>query len=271
MRQFLSLLYLITAVTATPVAMPIAPGADGRPLARRGFDANNLDVLVPGENGKLVRATAEQKRGALQSRSYGSPLPGDWLTFGNGNCGTSGTFQYTGLYQCPLFCQMSTEVVTGAVQTVSDDIQCTTATCSDAYANAHTITSTWSINGNIKPDDPITVASLGIAAQVTVGFGYSWAESTAVTNTYTFTPSRGDKGHIIFIPYMVQTCGTLTYFFPTTGNSCFDWSRGDGSQGAKVYKFDPMSCGMAPIPLVNDQNFADGVGSCFCERFLVLC
>jgi hypothetical protein len=279
MRGILSLLFLSRLAAGSPLSVRDILSAKSLSIGdiSWGVDPDNLDILVPNEvNGTFERPASHQKRDAILAPLLRrqAPEPGQYVQINNGQCSKQAKYSpaKSGL-SCSIYCQMMSHVVTGAIQQVSDDVQCTTPTCPATYAQSKTLTYTWSINANIQLSAKIKPGDVEYGPQASFGFSYSWATSTTTGNTYGYNPGNGDKGHIIFIPYMAETCGTLTYFYtdPTT-QQCYDWiMRGSN---AMVTGFDPMSCGQAPINLGNDNNNAAGVsfgniGFAFRETVLI--
>jgi hypothetical protein len=244
--QLILLLELATLCSSTPITS-----------TPRRANMNNLDILVHDGNGTLVRATPSQRREILQKRQE----PGQVTNIGSGACKYAKTINDIAHPACSLFCDIQSLIVDGAPQTVSADVDCTLPTCSTAYSYATTVTDSFSVNAGITA----SYAKSGITAQATLGYTHTWSTSIGTTNTYTFNPVNGDVGHIIFIPYMEEVCGSLT-IFENSGEyyECLDWSKhADGVNQNHVLQYDPMSCGQTPIKLENGS--ADGVSSLFLE------
>jgi hypothetical protein len=84
---------------------------------------------------------------------------------------------------CASYCEKSTTNVVGAPIKVSDNIKCTTPTCSDSHQYSTTITSTFTVNVGLSSKE----------AEDTLSAGASWSYAVAVgvTDTYTFNLNRG--------------------------------------------------------------------------------
>jgi hypothetical protein len=249
---FLGLYFIICSCSPITAIQPT--------YIQRRANLGNLDLLVNDGNGTLIRANDNQRRSVLQQRQE----PGQVTSTGNGQCKTATIMNGVTDPACSLFCNIQSAVVQGSIQTVSADIDCTLPTCSTAYLYSTTITDSFSVSVGITA----SYADAGITAQATLGYSQTWSTGVSATNTYTFTPTNGDVGHIIYIPYMEEACGTLTIFFENTFRiaECLDWSKTPvGANQNDVLQYDPMSCGQTPLRLPDGS--ANGVCFLFSSTF----
>jgi len=240
-RQAMRLVFLLEVSALACSGSPIA--ASQTASIQRRVNMDNLDVLVHDGNGTLIRPSIAQRREHFQTRQE----PGQVTSIGNGQCQKSKTINDIAHPACALFCNVQSAIVSGSPQAVSADVDCTLPTCSSAYAYSITITDSFSINVGITA----SYAKSGITGQATLGYSHTWSTAVGSTNTYTFNPVDGDTGHIIFVPYLEEACGTLT-IFENSGEyyECLDWSKhADGINQNNVLQYDPMSCGQTPIKL----------------------
>jgi hypothetical protein len=219
---------LISATPITPVP---------RPHLYRRANLNNLDILVE-DGDTLVRG--------VTTTSTGSPHPGDVTFIGDGSChygiGLS-------LVCSPNFCSVQTIVVSGVPLQASPDIDCSNVvSCSTTQTQSITVGSTKAINGGLSISGDVTKA---IKATGSLGGSYSWTENATTGTSRTFTPNPGDKGHIIFVPYMLEVCGTYYTFFSNIY--------------CEVLEYSPMSCAQTPFKLPSGEP--SGVRSSFFELF----
>lgn len=71
--------------------------------------------------------------------------------------------------------------------------------------------------------------------------------------TWTYDLDEGVVGHVIFRPYLQQSCGVLSYY----SYDCVDDQGFDCQCNDTPYASDPNSCGATPITI--DNGLADGV------------
>jgi hypothetical protein len=213
-------------------------------------NADNLDILTPNEAGDLVRSTD-----SLKTRQQ----PGEVTYIGDGKCQSSEVNFSSGT--CALFCTTQTIVASGASHIASADINCQSTACSVSVTQSVTVSNSFTINGNVGGNGGSNL----IKAQAQLGASYTWATTATTANAYSFTPVKGDVGHIIFIPYVLEACGTFTEFFWDV--ICMDWSHSYDVFNQPI-NFDPMSCGQTPVTL--DNGAAHGV-SYFRESYSTTC
>jgi hypothetical protein len=249
--QATRLLFLLEVYAVLSTGSPItSESLDISPsIERRTPNMDNLDILLHDGNGTLVRPSQDQRRDMLDKRQN----PGQVTYVGDGQCRYA---KQADGNTCVLFCNAQTSIVNGSPQTVSADVDCTVNTCSTAHAYSVTVTDTNSISLTIQ----VKYAKNGIEGQAQLGYSHTWSTAVSTTNTYTFAPSNGDKGHVIFVPYMEEACGSLTTFeFSGEYYECLDYTnnRRDGVNYNHVLGYSPMSCGQTGIKL--QDGSANGV------------
>ncbi|KAH7407406.1 hypothetical protein BKA64DRAFT_705814 [Cadophora sp. MPI-SDFR-AT-0126] len=240
------------AVTLAVLLLSLAPPSHGTPINNsitspnltRRINTSNLDILTPDSSGNLVRS-------ALSITSQ-QPVPGDVTYIGTGQCKSS-TF-YLSTLSCTLFCTTQTVVVAAQPVKASADIVCTTNTCGIALSQSVTVSDSTTVSGSFSAG-----AGNTIKGQAQLGGSRTWSNSATASNTYTFSPTNGDVGYIIFVPYMLEACGTFTEFHWDL--FCHDWNYNYDSWVQPIH-FDPMSCGQTPLTLQGGN--ADGAYS-FCN------
>lgn len=193
---------------------------------REAINLDNLDILIP-VGRRLVRGRP------FAVASVKVPRPGDVTAIGDGICETSL------LSLCsPTFCTTQTIVVYGASQQISSDIDCVNdPDCSISISRTITVTST----------DALTIGGSAdvnkiIEAKANIGWTHTWSNAIATAVTYTFAPG-GARGHVIFVPFMLETCGAYTEYAGSFSTSC---------DTALVY--DPMVCRQTPYRVSSDSS-----------------
>jgi hypothetical protein len=202
-------------------------------------NSSNLDILTPNGAGDLLRSSD-----SLKTRQQ----PGEVTYIGDGKCSSS-QINFSSR-TCGLFCTTQTIVGSGASHIASADINCQSTACSVSVTQSVTVSNSFTINGNVGGNGGSNL----IKAQAQLGASYTWTTTAATANAYSFTPTKGDVGHIIFIPYVLEACGTFTEFFWDV--ICMDWSHSYDVFNQPI-NFDPMSCGQTPVTL--DNGAAHGV------------
>ncbi|KAF2471497.1 uncharacterized protein BDR25DRAFT_20332 [Lindgomyces ingoldianus] len=194
------------------------------------------NLLIPNENGELVYATPSQ----LAARSANNTL--------NKRDACSDK-TYNGVIDiskpCYQFCEHSATEVLGDPVKVSADINCDVTTCGIAHSEAVTITEgfTITLGGNSPPGPEGNAVLTGSAS-------FSWSRAETTTDTYTFNPTKGDVGHLVFRPRFRQSCGAF--------QAWQQWSSDDGFEVLCEEPFDedPNACGKSPMKLSTGK--ADG-------------
>lgn len=241
------LLQVFCLATPTP-SQPIPHNEIARDLVM-----TNVDILIPDGNGSLIRPSTQEQRSLLLTKRQ---RPGQVTAKGDGYCRTAKKIDNSA---CVLFCNTQTSIVKGSPSKISADVYCDVSTCPVAHSYATTITETYSIDVGITAI--YGNAKKGIEGMAMLGFSHTWSKAVTTADTYTFTPTKGDEGHIIFIPYMEEACGPLTTFAYSNTEyfECLDYSkdRKDGVNYNHVTAYAPMSCGQSVMKL--DSGSADGV------------
>lgn len=193
-------------------------------MAQSPPDLTNLDILVP-DGDTLVRG--------VSATSAGDFHPGDKTFIGDGSCKYQLTIPW--LTCKPNFCSVQTIAVAGVPIQASPDIDCSgVQSCSETHTQSVTVTSTTAITGSVSVANG-DVISKAIKATASLGGGVTWSDSATTTTTFSFTPNPRDKGHIMFVPYMLEACGTYYTFFDDLICS--------------VSEFVPMSCAQTPFKI----------------------
>jgi hypothetical protein len=151
----------------------------------------------PNEAGDLVRSS-----NSLKTRQQ----PGVTYT-GDGRCQSS-EINFSSRKR-GLFCTTQAIVGSGASHIASADINCQSTARSVSVTQSVTVSNSFTINGNVGGNGGSNL----IKAQAQLGASYTWATTATTANAYSFTPVKGDVGHIIFIPYVLEACGTFMEFF----------------------------------------------------------
>jgi len=243
MRPFI---HLICIFGSLAISAPLTDrdGTISLPIHYRGLDTRNLDILVPNDDGLLVRSNETAPSNLVLPRQVlgdtNGPQPGDIGTIGNGNCGQSADWSKG----CHHFCPIMTQIVRGNVIHATQDINCNIGeSCEASFSESTAITQSFSFSFGISAGGGITDA---ISVGADLGFGYSWTKTTTSGSDRKFNPPKGEVGHIVFVPYLLETCGTMTKFIMSAGTTCGDWTRKDVKA---VESFDPMSCAQAGFAL----------------------
>lgn len=189
MNRFIcfSLLSWSSVVLSTPLR-----SEDG--LAKRQGSGNWLvddgtGKLVP-EVGPTESPDTTHQPGDMIYESDGSPPPlGDsaWEGPLGDILGWMNTYHNT----------QKTVVVWGPPQKITEDVDCTgVASCSLTQTSAFTVTDSFSLNINVDlPINIQTSISNAIKATAKLGGSKTWTKSTTNTNSKTWVPEKGSKGH----------------------------------------------------------------------------
>lgn len=117
-------------------------------------------------------------------------------------------------YQYDKFIHTSSSNFTGSPLKVTNDIDCTTPSCSLGHGVTYTRTVSYSYGA----------ASAGETSAIKSTLGITLSSAKAETSNFTFTLIRGDRGYVAFRPYMVKKSG---YFesCSSQGGGCYKTSR----------------------------------------------
>lgn len=160
----------------------------------------NLDILVV-DGDTLVRGVA-----ATNTDVH----PGDVTFIGDGSCKIAFVLPF---FTCaPNFCSVQTIAVAGTPIQASPDIDCSgVQSCSETHTQSVTVSSSKAVTGGISASNG-DVISKAIKATANLGGTYTWSDAEMTGTSFSFTPKAGDKGHIVFVPYMLEACGTYYRF-----------------------------------------------------------
>jgi hypothetical protein len=220
-------------------ASPTDVGA-GMRLAKRLEAPENTDIWVPDGNGTLVPGVM------ASSAPDGTPGPFDVVYQNNEPCDgrTSRSLVFWG-YRYSEFCNQQTAIVYGEAIKVSPDIDCSgLVSCSETHTSSTTTSSSFSVN----PALDVQLGSNAIKLTAKLAAAKTWIDTTSQTDSFTFTPRPGSKGHMVFFPYMQKACGPL---LQTT------FSLLPLPPSTQITGYDVASCGYTPLALQNGQP--DGV------------
>lgn len=239
------LVFLFWMLSASVNAAAISQQETKYPLAKRVELPDNMDIYIPDGKGNLVE-------GVETSSPDGTPAPYDVVFTADGSCDgrTSQSGTISG-FNSAKFCNQNTMVVYGAAVKITPDIDCTgLASCSETRTTAITTSSSFNINFGVDGGGDVGLAGKALKLTAKLAAGKTWTDTTAQTDSFTFTPKPGSKGHMLFYPYVQNACGFMlqTQTIVTV----------IGKSTTVVRGYDPASCGTSPLTLSNGQ--ADGVG-----------
>jgi hypothetical protein len=212
----------------------------GMRLAKRLEAPENTDIWVPDGNGNLVPGVM------ATSAPDGTPGPFDVVYQNNEPCDarTSGSLVLWG-YRSLGFCNQQTTIVYGEAIKVSQDIDCSgLVSCSETHTSSIATSSSFSVNPGL--DAQLGPNAIKLTAKLAAS--KTWIDTTSQTDSFTFTPRPGSKGHMVFFPYMQKACGPL---LQTT------FSVLPLPPSKQITGYDVASCGYTPLALQNGQP--DGV------------
>ncbi|KAF2478131.1 uncharacterized protein BDR25DRAFT_365209 [Lindgomyces ingoldianus] len=230
--------YILPLISTLVPALLAAPTSE---YHSRAATRELENLLLPNENGELVYATAAQlaaRNNYLDTHSMLGKRDGCSEDFFDGKGNDGGT--------CFQYCERATSTFLGAPVKVSADINCDVATCGIAHSDAVTITEGFSIT--LGANSPAGEEGAGV---LTASASFSWSRAETTSNTYTFNPTIGDVGYLVFRPRFKQSCGIYqvwTYYQTDDGftSGCID----------PIFYQDNNACGNSPMKL--GSGFADG-------------
>ena len=235
---YMSTAILISLTSARAVSQP-----DVAQLSKRAEAPDNIDLWTL--DGDELKPNGDIKS---QGSPDGTPAPFDVTFTSDGHCDFSKYHSHTDSvanYRST-FCTQRTAIVHGDPVKISPDIDCAgLQSCSETHTNSVTVSSAKQITSSVNFNADLFQT---IKSTASLGGSKTWTDTTSSTDSHTFTPKPGSKGHMVFFPYMYKTCGQL---FTIKG------SFSPREPPFSYYVMDTVDCGFTPVTL--PSGAPDGV------------